>query len=101
LTLILGMLANKDPSGFLKPLAPLLERVVAIPVPDHACHAPASLADHAATLGIKSTATANDVSAALEIVGQDAHSSPDAPILIAGSLYLAGDVLARNRQLPT
>jgi dihydrofolate synthase/folylpolyglutamate synthase len=101
LTLIFGMLANKDPSGFLEPLAPLLGRVIAIPVPDHACHAPTTLAEEAAKLGIQSTATAENVSAALKKAGQATQIGTESDVLIAGSLYLAGDVLARNQELPT
>ncbi|NTS64492.1 bifunctional folylpolyglutamate synthase/dihydrofolate synthase [Sphingomonas sp. HHU CXW] len=97
LTLILGMLANKDPSGFLEPLAPLLGQVIAIPVPDHACHAPATLADEAAKLRIRSTATAENVSAALKKAGQALQIATQNDVLIAGSLYLAGDVLAHNQ----
>ncbi|WP_375270693.1 bifunctional folylpolyglutamate synthase/dihydrofolate synthase [Sphingomonas sp.] len=100
-TLILGMLANKDAAGFLQPIAPLLSRVVAITVPDHASHAPAALVDIARQFAIPSTHEASNVSEALKIVAQDTDGPEKTPILIAGSLYLAGDVLARNDELPS
>ena len=101
LTLILGMLANKDPTGLLQPLAPLLNRVVAIPVPDHASHAPAALVDVAKHLNVPSIHEAYDVSQALKTIAQRTDVARQSPVLIAGSLYLAGDVLARNSELPT
>lgn len=101
LTLILGMLANKDPTGFLQPLVPLLNRVVAIPVPDHASHAPAALVDVAKHLNVPSVHEARDVAQALKTIAQRIDMTRRSTVLIAGSLYLAGDVLARNNELPT
>jgi dihydrofolate synthase/folylpolyglutamate synthase len=100
LTLILGMLANKDPIGFLRPLAPMLRRVVAIPVPDHASHPPAALAEHARQLNVEAVHEAEDITPALNIASQGVVSPHEYPILIAGSLYLAGDVLNRNGEPP-
>lgn len=100
LTLILGMLANKDPIGFLRPLAPLLKRVVAVCVPDHAAHFPAALVAVARELGVTETDEADSVTHAMEIVARTTDAAPTSPVLIAGSLYLAGTVLALNDELP-
>lgn len=94
--LILGMLSNKDATGLLAPFAPLAASFTAVPVPGHAHHDPADLAATARALGIATTATAPDVSTALASL----HSA-DAPlVLILGSLYLAGEVLRENDELP-
>lgn len=92
---VLGMLANKDAAGLLAPLAPRIERLVAVPVPDHEHHAPAALAGTARALGIPRSDIAPDLPTALSLLA-------DAPaVLIAGSLYLAGEALALNDESPT
>ncbi|MDH7970568.1 folylpolyglutamate synthase/dihydrofolate synthase family protein [Sphingomonas sp. AR_OL41] len=98
LHLIVGMLSNKDAAGLLGPIAPLAASLTAVPVPDHEHHAPAALAESAAALGIPATGTAEDVRSALAALAERV----DGPltVLILGSLYLAGAVLAANDQLP-
>ncbi|HVJ00093.1 MAG TPA: folylpolyglutamate synthase/dihydrofolate synthase family protein [Sphingomonas sp.] len=100
--LIVGMLANKDPAGLLAPLAPLAASLTAVPVPSHEHHAPADLARAAHGLGITATGTAPDIAAALDSVARriDPRGAPGI-VLILGSLYLAGEVLAANDELPT
>lgn len=93
--LILGMLSNKDATGLLAPFALLAASFTAVPVPGHAHHDPADLAATARALGISSTATATDVPAALANI-DDAGPL----VLILGSLYLAGEVLRENDELP-
>ena len=94
-TLVLGMLANKDARGFLAPLAGHVTQVVAVPVPDHDSHPPVALAAEAHALGIASTDQAEDAHDALRRV---AAGFPER-VLIAGSLYLAGEVLRLNDEL--
>ena len=66
--------------------------LTAVPVPDHAHHDPADLARLAREAGLAAD-TAADVSAAL--------AGAAAPVvLIVGSLYLAGEVLRLNDELP-
>jgi len=96
-TLVIGMLANKDADAVLRILAPAVDHVVAIPVPGHAHHPPETLAALARALG-KTVATAADPAAALDAVA--ATDAGPACVLIAGSLYLAGEVLAANDELP-
>jgi dihydrofolate synthase/folylpolyglutamate synthase len=97
--LILGMLANKDAEGLLAPLAPHTSSLTAVPVPGHAHHSPEDLVDTARRLGIREVATAGDVPGAL---AQFAHATrnPDPIVLVLGSLYLAGEVLRANDELP-
>ena len=71
-------------------------RLIGVPVPGHAHHAPAELAEVARGLGIPRVATAPDVATALRAVAHDARSC----VLVLGSLYLAGVVLAENGESP-
>ena len=92
--LVLGMLANKDPIGFLEPLKPFLASLRAVPVPSHDHHDPAYLASLTESWGMNNSAHAN-VADALTAIMDD-----EATVLIAGSLYMAGEVLRDNGQLP-
>jgi dihydrofolate synthase / folylpolyglutamate synthase len=93
LHLIFASLANKDPAGMLDPFRGIIEQVHAVPIPDHACFAPTELVEIAAGQGFAAQSH-DDVSAALAAIPHDAR------VLIFGSLYLAGAVLAGNDQLP-
>ncbi|WP_445192655.1 bifunctional folylpolyglutamate synthase/dihydrofolate synthase [Sphingomonas sp. Tas61C01] len=92
--LVTGMLANKDAAGVLAALSPSLARVVAVPVPGHDHHAPAALATIARNIGLAAD-TADGIPQAID-------RATDCPlVLIAGSLYLAGEALALNDEPPT
>jgi dihydrofolate synthase/folylpolyglutamate synthase len=87
--LITGMLANKDPAAIVAPLAGRLASLTVVPVPGHECHdAPAFGPDAKAAATIGAALSGLAVDPAREIV------------LIAGSLYLAGEVLSANREPP-
>jgi dihydrofolate synthase / folylpolyglutamate synthase len=93
--MIAGMLSTKDSDGFLMNFAGLVREVHAVPVP-----------------GNPSSRTPEEVAAAARLAGLVAHvhqslpaalaaiaAEPPAPpprLLITGSLYLAGEVLALN-----
>ncbi len=94
LYLIFGMLTTKDASGFLRPLARHAKAARAVPFPEgHSAYTPQEACAKAADVGLDCQ-PANDIGAALE----DLLATQPAPmrILICGSLYLAGSVLARN-----
>jgi dihydrofolate synthase / folylpolyglutamate synthase len=93
LYLIFGMQTTKDASGFLRPLARHARAARAVPIEGHAAYTPQEGCARAADVGLDCL-PANDIGAALE----DLLATQPAPmrILICGSLYLAGDVLARN-----
>jgi dihydrofolate synthase/folylpolyglutamate synthase len=93
LHLVFASLATKDPPGMLEPFRAVTAHVHAVPIPDHACFAPSDLVEIAGELGFAADAYDN-VEDALRAV------PPDARILIFGSLYLAGTVLAANDQVP-
>lgn len=96
--LVLGMLSNKDAAGLLAPFAPQAASLTAVPVPGHAHHDPADLAHTARRLGIATTGTAPNVRAALANIADRVAAGPI--IMILGSLYLAGEVLAQNDEAP-
>ncbi|OKH87442.1 folylpolyglutamate synthase/dihydrofolate synthase family protein [Thalassospira sp. TSL5-1] len=91
---VMGMLNNRDPLAFLRPLAPHVSGLAAVDIPgEHQAHTPQTLADAAKALNIPATAC-SDVAHAIETL---CNSHPNARrFLILGSLYLAGLVLAEN-----
>ncbi|GGB71631.1 bifunctional folylpolyglutamate synthase/dihydrofolate synthase [Blastomonas aquatica] len=92
--LIIGMLSNKQAGALLGPLEPYLASVTALPVPGHAWH-DADAFQACLTSGIEVEAAA-DIEAAFARLAQ----REPIPLLIAGSLYLAGEVLKANGQEP-
>jgi dihydrofolate synthase/folylpolyglutamate synthase len=93
LHLIFASLASKDPVGMLKPFVGLAPFVQTVPIADHASFAPDELAAIAAGLGLSADAH-DSVADALASIPKDAR------VVIFGSLYLAGEVLAANGQIP-
>jgi len=85
--LIIGMLANKVPSAIIAPMRGSLASITAVPVPTHEHHPAAAFGGD--------VAEAPDVPTALTRMPCDGLS-----VLIAGSLYLAGEVLRLNGELP-
>jgi len=92
--LIIGMLSNKQPGALLGPLEPYLASVTALPVPGHEWH-DADAFQQCLTSGIEVEAAAVVAAAMARLAEHEA-----APVLIAGSLYLAGEVLKANGQEP-
>lgn len=94
LHLVFGMLNSKDASAFLSPLAAVTSSLwsVTIPGEENALSAE-DLADAARQAGHKASA-ANNVEHALDAILASGHET--ARVLICGSLYLAGEVLAAN-----
>jgi dihydrofolate synthase/folylpolyglutamate synthase len=90
--IITGILANKDAQGILRHFEGLADQLIALPVPGHPHHSPEALSAIGATFGIAST-TAETLEEALEQCG-------NGTILILGSLYLAGEALKKNGQIP-
>lgn len=87
--LVTGMLANKDPSAIIAPLTEKLASIIVLPVPGHEHHSAAAFSANATA--------ADDMVDAIRSLSID----PERDILlIAGSLYLAGDVLKANNQMP-
>ena len=100
LVLIVGMLASKDCEGFLRNFSGLARRVIAIPTRHQEEGLPAGkLAECARSIGIPAQSR-DTLAEALDAVGKF-EIEPAPRILITGSLYLAGEVLAQNGTLPS
>jgi dihydrofolate synthase/folylpolyglutamate synthase len=93
LHLLFASLTTKDPKGMLEPFAGLVASVQTLPIPGHASREPQELAELARSMGLRAQAH-SEVKQALAAVPADGR------VLIFGSLYLAGEVLAANDQLP-
>jgi len=92
-------MGNKDAKGFLANFAGLTRHIIVVPIPDtENAMPPDVLADAVRALGMRVEAAPN-VAAALQSLSRLAYEIPPR-ILIAGSLYLAGHVLAENGTLP-
>lgn len=87
LHLIIGMLANRYPQTIIDPLEGRLVTTTAVPIHGSDSHGAESYAGKAQW--------APDVATALRALPDDGL-----PVLIAGSLYLAGKVLAENGEVP-
>jgi dihydrofolate synthase/folylpolyglutamate synthase len=99
LVVVVGMMANKDASAFLANFAGLTRHIVAVTIPDRDNTMPLDrLMDAARALGMRVESAAS-VEAALRALARLAYEVPPR-ILITGSLYLAGHVLAANGTLP-
>ena len=93
LHIVFASLATKDPAGMLEPFKGLVERVHTVPIGTHASFAPGELVDMAGELGFAAQAH-DSVEEALSAIPLAAR------VLIFGSLYLAGEVLTANEQIP-
>ncbi len=89
-TLVLGMLADKDWRAMCEILAPLTSRVLVVPVGSERTANPEQLATACRTANPRAeVGCCTSLSAAL------AQSARDEFVVIAGSLYLIGEALAR------
>ena len=86
LHLVIGMLANRYPATIIDPLAGRLASVTAVPIQGSESHGAEAF---------PGARWAADAAAALGGLPDDGL-----PVLIAGSLYLAGKVLAANGEVP-
>jgi len=84
--LVVGILANKDAERIVGLLAPHAASLTFVPVQDHPHYDPGELAEK---FGGRAATSLEDALAGLP-----------APRLIVGSLYLAGEAMARNGEQP-
>lgn len=92
LILIAGMLGNKDAPGFLNAFDGLAQTLIAVPILGHTGLLPETLADIAKGRGMDSFTDENVEDAIKRACAFKTKTPPR--ILICGSLYLAGQVLA-------
>ncbi|PWK61507.1 bifunctional folylpolyglutamate synthase/dihydrofolate synthase [Roseicyclus mahoneyensis] len=91
--LICGMLNTKDVTGYMMPLAGVAQSLRAVSIPGQA--ATLSAADTAAAAlaaGLRAQEAASVAAALAAILAE----TPQARVLICGSLYLAGEILKEN-----
>ncbi len=98
LQLVIGMLANKDVEAYLAPFAGKIAHIHSLPVPGHDHHPYERFAAITARWDIGCSPHDTPEQAIAAIAAENTATSPT--ILIAGSLYLAGEILRRNDQLP-
>ena len=96
LYLVFGMMQQKAPQHFLRPLAPFVRSLRAVAIPGNdACIDPAALVAAAADVDIDASVAA-DIAAALADIAATAHGP--GRVLVCGSLYLVGAALAQNER---
>ena len=94
---IIGMLANKDVLGFLNPFAEKIASLHSVPIPGHEHHDPDDLCEVVSKrLGVAAYSSENLLAAVQRL----STASNPRHTLICGSLYLAGEVLRANNQVP-
>ena len=99
LVMITGILGTKDMEAVLGPFAGLAQELIAVPITGQmAGRPPQEIVDAARALGFAAH-VAGSVSEALRQIGLRPWPQPPR-ILIYGSLYLAGEVLAMNGTPP-
>jgi dihydrofolate synthase/folylpolyglutamate synthase len=96
LVIIMGMMNNRDPRDFLAQFKAFEPAVMGLTIPGEPnAHSAAQVVDAAKDLGMSARPMRSIVTAL-----KHAATIPDARVLICGSLYLAGDVLAKNGTPP-
>ncbi len=93
LLLLFASLVSKDAAAVLAPFAGAVGEVRTLPIDGHDCRDPDALAEMARGQGFTATAHGS-LQQALSGIDRAAR------VLIFGSLYLAGEALAANGQLP-
>jgi dihydrofolate synthase/folylpolyglutamate synthase len=96
LVLIMGLMNTRAPAAVLAPFAGMASQVLTLTIPGEVnAHKASYIADEARKAGFDARPMRSVVSAL-----KAAAEVPNARVLICGSLYLAGDVLARNGTPP-
>ena len=93
LVVLFASLQSKDAAGTLRPFKGVATEVLTLPIDGHECRTPAELAQLAESMGLSARPCASLASA------MTALAKP-ARVLVFGSLYLAGELLALNGPLP-
>lgn len=98
LALVAGMLATKDSEGFLACFSGLARELFAVPVPGETSRKPEEIVAAARQAGLQASAAISIEDALKKIAALPWEAPPR--VLITGSLYLAGEVLALNGTPP-
>lgn len=101
LYLVTGMLTTKDPVGFFRPFHGLARHVGTVPITTSTtARDPFELADFSRIAGLEATPFGSLDDAIADIVACAEKDGEPPRILFCGSLYLAGEILARNGMAP-
>lgn len=101
LYLVTGMLTTKDPVGYFRPFHGLARHVGTVPITTSTtARDPFELADFARIAGLEATPFGSLDEAIADIVACAEKDGEPPRILFCGSLYLAGEILARNGMTP-
>ncbi len=98
LHLVVGMGAVREPAPFLRPFRGRAESVHGVPIAGHEHVPPARIATAASDLGMTGLVAADVAGALADLRAR--HGDAPLDVLITGSLYLAGGVLAEAGLLP-
>lgn len=90
-TLLCGMMKRKDAHGFLLPLAPHITHMIAVPIAENDSYSPEELAEIGHACGIAQVHACHPLEEAAKH-WDDANGR----LLMAGSLFLAGQVLKNH-----
>jgi dihydrofolate synthase/folylpolyglutamate synthase len=96
---IAGMLNTKNPKTFFAPMQGFVKQFYTVAIPDE--QSSLSALELAEAGELNNAQQADSVSAALQLAKQLVPAHQDCLILICGSLYLAGAVLAENHFVQT
>lgn len=95
LWLVVGMMGLKDAAGFLAPFRGLAERVITVPIPG--AHEAPMTPERLAVIARETGHTAEPAASVADALGRiRVLTKEPVRVLICGSLYLAGHVLARQ-----
>jgi dihydrofolate synthase/folylpolyglutamate synthase len=102
LYIIAGMINTKDPVGYFRAFADIAEHVFTVGIRNsEAGLDPVVLAHAAFDAGLVAEPAGSAIEALQEITSRQLPDAPPPRILIGGSLYFAGNVLADNGTPPT
>jgi dihydrofolate synthase/folylpolyglutamate synthase len=101
LHLVIGMINTKDPIGFFRAFVDIAHNVYTVPILGSDVGLdPVALAQSAAEAGLKALPMGS-LGQALDAIHERSEGGIPPRIMIGGSLYLAGNVLAENGTIPT
>ncbi|MFN7093629.1 MAG: bifunctional folylpolyglutamate synthase/dihydrofolate synthase [Allorhizobium sp.] len=100
LHLVIGMINTKDPIGFFRAFVDIAHDVYTVPITGSDVGLdPVALAQSAAEAGLKALPM-ESLGQALDAIRERSEDGVPPRIMIGGSLYLAGNVLAENGTIP-
>ncbi len=101
LHLVIGMINTKDPIGFFRAFVDIAHNVYTVPILGSDVGLdPVALAQSAAEAGLKALPM-DSLAQALDAIRERSEGGIPPRVMIGGSLYLAGNVLAENGTIPT